>query len=60
MNHRIKYIYIWHGASLGPGDSSLFKWNEVPGFQNGHALKGRNYLYRLIYIAKTLKKTTPH
>jgi len=25
MNHLPEYIDIWHGVSLGQGDSSLFK-----------------------------------
>jgi len=27
MNHWPECIDIWLGASLGPGDSSLFKWS---------------------------------
>jgi len=27
MNHLFKCIGIWRGTSLGPGDSSLFKWS---------------------------------
>jgi len=26
MNHWPEFINIWHGASLGQGDSSLFKY----------------------------------
>jgi len=27
MNHWPEHIDVWQGASLGRGDSSLFKWS---------------------------------
>jgi len=28
LNHRLEYIDIWQGASLGQGDSNVCKWSS--------------------------------
>jgi len=42
MNHYSKFINIWHGASLGPGDQDCS--NEVPGVKHGRALRGHIFI----------------
>jgi len=51
MNHWLECIDIWHGTSLGQGDSSLF--NKLPGVTNGYAQRG--HIFKKAYIAKHLK-----
>jgi len=52
MNHQLECIDLWHGASLGSGDSIFFK--QVPGVLNGHAVRRHNFrdmLQSLAYYA---------
>jgi len=41
MNHWPEWIDIWHGASLGQGDSNMFKWSPC-GIKWPHP-KGTNF-----------------